>query len=264
MLIGFTGAAGSGKDTAARLLAEHLGSANVQAFSFAEPMKTFCMVAFGFTEQQLWGSLEDKATPDSRFTTDDAWYEAMMQIKGELGANLCIAAVQACHGVCVLDAHIELVRWFSDLRMGRYGDVHQGLTPRLTLQTIGTEWGRHKVHEDLWGNLALRKALGWLKTSCPPDRTILAAFTDARFINEMKAIRREGGVLVRLERKSDKDLGGAAGHASEAEQESPEALKLMDFFIDNRGTLKDFSDLLKGILRQYNKLVESRKEESDA
>lgn len=59
-----------------------------------------------------------------------------------------------------------------------------GLSPRELAQTLGTEWGRKMVHEDIWVRAALRSTA---------ERTV---FTDVRFPNEAHAIRDAGGVLI--------------------------------------------------------------------
>lgn len=51
-IIGITGAAGSGKDTAASFF-ERRG---YQKISLADPMKRFCRELFGFTDEELWGA----------------------------------------------------------------------------------------------------------------------------------------------------------------------------------------------------------------
>lgn len=46
MLIGITGKAGSGKDTAGEILAEHL---SYPTYAFAWPLKRYCMIKFGLS-----------------------------------------------------------------------------------------------------------------------------------------------------------------------------------------------------------------------
>lgn len=50
MLIGITGKAGSGKDTAGQILADTLG---YSTYAFAWPLKRYCMVKFGLTWDQV-------------------------------------------------------------------------------------------------------------------------------------------------------------------------------------------------------------------
>ncbi len=64
---------------------------------------------------------------------------------------------------------------------------------RRLLQVLGTEVGRNLFDTDLWVKLAERKLESTLAVGH-------AVFTDVRFPNEARLIRRYGGFLVRLER----------------------------------------------------------------
>lgn len=104
------------------------------------------------------------------------------------------------------------------------------LTPRHALQTLGTEWGRG-CYENVWAELGVRRALA----SPAP----LVLITDCRFVNEARTVRAASGQVWRIVRPGA-GLAGAAGlHPSEAEQESPEFLALVDRTIENTGTLAD-------------------------
>lgn len=68
-----------------------------------------------------------------------------------------------------------------------------GKTPRYAMQTIGTEWGRDLIANDLWiraFNLALEKV----------PAGVPVVVDDCRFPNEAAAISANGGVIVRIER----------------------------------------------------------------
>jgi len=89
-------------------------------------------------------------------------------------------------------------------------DKLSGKTPRMAMQTLGTDWAREMMHQDFWVNL-------W-KIDC--HRTIFQKIPiiveDVRFHNEAKAVREMGGILIRVVRPSLKseDL-----HKSETEQD---------------------------------------------
>lgn len=102
-----------------------------------------------------------------------------------------------------------------------------GKSPRQLLQTLGTEWGRQMVRDDLWVQIGLRKAadIG------------AAVITDCRFENEAVAIKQAGGVVWRVERRFACLAADTARHASEAG--IPEYL--VDAAIDNNGTLQDLA-----------------------
>jgi hypothetical protein len=64
MLIGFMGIKGSGKDTCADYLIEKYGFIKK---SFADPLKRACQELFLFTNDQVFGTQEQKETPDPRW-----------------------------------------------------------------------------------------------------------------------------------------------------------------------------------------------------
>jgi hypothetical protein len=93
---------------------------------------------------------------------------------------------------------------------------------RRLLQVLGTEVGRHMIHENVWVDIALRGML-------PTDDVV---FTDVRFINEAVAIKKLGGEVWRIDREG---VGAVNGHISE------HALKDWEFdrIIENNGTIED-------------------------
>jgi hypothetical protein len=65
-----------------------------------------------------------------------------------------------------------------------------GKSIRHALQTLGTEWGRELINPDIWVNI-WRRAIGKYPN-------VIA--DDLRFLNEAKAVKDLGGILVRIER----------------------------------------------------------------
>ncbi len=74
---------------------------------------------------------------------------------------------------------------------------------RRLLQRIGTEAGRNIIGENVWVDIATRK----LEAIGGP-----VVITDCRFPNEVEAIRRRGGIIIRITRPG---VGPVNGHASE-------------------------------------------------
>jgi hypothetical protein len=113
------------------------------------------------------------------------------------------------------------------------------LTPRLALQTLGTEWGRFcypntwvdhaiRVHEKLQsGGYAYDQKRGLYSVSTlekVQDRMMWpktnVVISDVRFKNEVDGIRKAGGQIWRIHRPSADGSVGIKGHASEEEQKS--------------------------------------------
>lgn len=141
-VIALSGAAGSGKSTAADYLVRMHGYERVK---FAGPLKA-AMAALGLTERHIEGDLKEAP--------------------------------------CAL---------------------LQGKTPRYAMQTIGTQWGRDLIGQHFWIGLWERAALEVLDSG---GRVVV---DDCRFANEADAVRKLGGVVVRLVGR-----GGIGGdHASE-------------------------------------------------
>lgn len=132
-VIGFTGPARSGKDTAADFLATEL---DLQKVSFATPLKAM-LRTLGLTDSQLNGDLKEVVDP--RF----------------------------------------------------------GCTPRHMMQTLGTEWGRDLISQDIWVQ-ALHDELvqGDLLLESSIQGVVVA---DVRLPNEAEWVR-EHGVLIHVER----------------------------------------------------------------
>lgn len=108
-----------------------------------------------------------------------------------------------------------------------------GCSPRYLLQTLGTEWGRELVHPDLWV-IRARQELG--------ARGPTMVLADVRFDNEADWVRREGGLVIHLERP---DAPTVRAHASEAGVgRLPD-----DAEVTNDGTIDQLTGRLLEVLR---------------
>jgi len=87
-----------------------------------------------------------------------------------------------------------------------------GATPRWAMQTLGTEWGRTLIHENLWGDLWQSEVERLLK-----DQTRVVV-DDCRFLNEVERIKSLGGTLVLIKRPGME--GG--DHSSESIPSAPD------------------------------------------
>lgn len=107
-------------------------------------------------------------------------------------------------GVCAM---FNLPSTVFDNRDAKECPIHGiGVSPRYLAQTLGTEWGRKLVRDDLWFRLADRRI------AALRDRGYTPVVTDVRFPNEADWICRQGGSVVRVERPN---IEPVAGHASE-------------------------------------------------
>jgi hypothetical protein len=80
------------------------------------------------------------------------------------------------------------------------------ITPRVMMQTLGTEWGRSLL-PDLWLRVWRHELDDSVHTVCVPD---------VRFDNEAELIRELGGIVVHVVRKPTANMLAVPAHASEA------------------------------------------------
>lgn len=81
-----------------------------------------------------------------------------------------------------------------------------GKTPRQALQTLGTEWGRNMIGQELWAN-AMRARIG---TAIGAGLRVV--IDDCRFLNEARLVHDMGGRVIALTRPGLTQMS----HASEA------------------------------------------------
>lgn len=101
-----------------------------------------------------------------------------------------------------------------------------GKSPRQLAQTLGTEWGRTHVADDIW-----LRCLGQVIDNMPRTASGLVV-PDIRFPNEAQYLRERGGVIVRVLR----DVDAVAAHASEAGVPD----ELVNFQVENNGSIADY------------------------
>ena len=154
---------------------------------------------------------------------------------------------------------------FSDVQL--WGDLKDviddryGLTPRYVMQKYGTDFMREMIDDNWWVNKCLDTVLTGLNTGAryKSDRGFMlepviyppykgAVITDVRFGNEIKAIKKAGGYVVRLLRA---DLA-AHMHKAEATATGLPA-NMFDLIIDNRDI--EVTDLGQQVINFYRSKV---------
>jgi hypothetical protein len=236
------GPAGSGKDTVAGFMVKNHGAI---AIAQADPMKQLGAAIFGFTEDQLWGPSSSRNAPDERFASVSAWSQA----EDRMWSSVPFAWSRKIFEKIEVDDEVDALRqWFLDLRRATWSEM-KTLTPRIMLQTLGTEWGRHQSR-NLWSNYAIKTATQLLGGGFKYDRTkgVVEAkdyagpnrvvITDGRFRNEIVAIRMLGGAAIRIDSPNTDgtaiEKAGVKGHASEAEMKSIPAHFFTHFLLNDK------------------------------
>lgn len=105
-----------------------------------------------------------------------------------------------------------------------------GVTPRHLMVTLGTEWGRECVRQDIWTTL-------WAAQADRFDRVVV---DDVRFPNEVSLIRSRGGELWCLDRPGLV----ASDHVSEQLEVCP------DITLVNDRSLEGLEATVRGMVRR--------------
>lgn len=105
-----------------------------------------------------------------------------------------------------------------------------GRTMRHAMQTLGTDWGRKMIHEDLWADATADQVA---------RRGGRVVVTDVRMPNEAVALRRMGAAIILI----DRDTGSEDTHESETSLDQVRT----DFVIHNDGSVED----LKNAVREH-------------
>lgn len=103
-----------------------------------------------------------------------------------------------------------------------------GRTMRHAMQTLGTDWGRKMIHEDLWADATADQV---------ERRGGRVVVTDVRMPNEAEALRRMGAAIILI----DRDTGSADTHESETSL----AQVRTDFVIHNDGSVDDLKKAVR-------------------
>jgi hypothetical protein len=130
------------------------------------------------------------------------------------------------HALQIINPRLDSVTRVSDL-VDDYGwDVaKKNPEVRRLLQVIGTDFGRKMLGDDVWVKMAVRD----LRQG---DRVVIS---DVRFPNEADAIKKLGGTVWRINRKSNSAVNS---HPSEHAMDN----YMFSQVIYNDGTLDDLSD----------------------
>lgn len=258
-IVGISGQAGSGKDTVADCFVDN-GYTKV---SLADPMKRLAYNVFDFSEEQLWGPSERRNAEDIRYYKDSldwAIARASLQIIGPDWLRQLLPEATIEHRVIMFDS---LKQWFEQL----YTE-HPNLSPRVCLQTLGTEWGRENCHLLVWVAYMHQAAERLLEPGtsntynrvygiCKDTEELYTrsgvVVPDVRFQNELEFFTHKGLNVVRLHRPaSDGDAAGVGvqEHKSEMEQQGFDP-DIFSAIIENTGTLDQLLGTVETLAKQY-------------
>ena len=148
------------------------------------------------------------------------------------------------------------------------------LTPRLLLQLMGTNLFRNQLHPEIWVNSLMNEykplygyqttnskiTIGDISIPIPGldiDKRVFPnwCITDMRFPNEMEAVKKRGGITIRVNRPCD-ICGGSGYHkmscpvSKSGEHYSENALDKseFDYVVDNDSDIQSLIEKIKQVL----------------
>ena len=190
MIIGISGKAGSGKDTAAKILEVLYANPDISYEDFANKRyKNFADIQIVHFADSL------KETTQVLF---------------------------------------RIGEWETNTQEGKKTTINWiGKTVRELLQGIG-QGLRDAIDPNLWVKILFANTEGW-------SNYIIA---DVRYPNEVYAIKKRNGVLIRIDRKG----AGAGNHSSETALDN---YKEWDVHIENNGSIEDLFEAMKIFIKNY-------------
>lgn len=165
----------SSRETVVRAFLNELVWDYVKMYSFADILKEVGISLFGLTEEQSYGTNEQKNTytklkwdnmPTFNWDTPTKRKNAYSQVKN-LGFTL-------------------KETWSPD----------DFMTGREFMQYFGTDICR-KMHNDIWADATVNRILN--------EQPGIGIITDCRFPNEVESVKKAGGVVIRLTRSINSD-----------------------------------------------------------
>ena len=124
------------------------------------------------------------------------------------------------------------------------------ITPRLLLQTIGTDIVR-TINPDIWVNKLMNDYISYADAISGTSEIKKLypnwCITDVRFPNEVKAIKEKEGIIIRINRESDYN----STHFSETALDNYEDF---DYTIDNNNCIDCLIENVKEILK-HEKII---------
>ena len=190
MIIGISGKAGSGKDTAAKMLEVLYANPDISYEDFANKRyKNFADIQI----VHFADSLKETA-----------------QVLFRIG------------------------EWETNTQEGKKTTINWiGKTVRELLQGIG-QGLRDAIDPNLWVKILFANTEGW-------SNYIIA---DVRYPNEVYAIKKRNGVLIRIDRKG----AGAGNHSSETALDN---YKEWDVHIENNSSIEDLFEAMRIFIKNY-------------
>ena len=201
---------------------------------------------YGFKDYGLDSPLPDELVENKEFETEDNMlYDSIVKkgIIDEISKKYLAGKFP-----CIDTDHSGLEQEYV---------TETSLTPRLLLQLLGTKCGRNIIHPNIWVDSLMREYKASETHKVPRyydevNKKGLAGYegiweypnwiiTDMRFLNEMEAVKKRGGITIRVNRNLEESKDQ---HESETELDNAE----FDYVITNDGTIEELIEKVREIL----------------
>lgn len=232
-LIGVSGVARSGKDTATEYINDYLKDLTIPSYRYglADPIKEQVAEIFGWGYEEMYGDFKEDLMDT--------------EISVELMHDVILEFLE--HHSSIYDAYM-LTQTMVDI-LYEHGlvidsdDVDDILvvraSPRTMFQLWGTEFGRRKIKDSLWFDLADEE-----RARNPGSVMVIS---DVRFENEGNWIKNDpNGLLIAVDRPNNKDSIGSA-HASE--QDLGVIKEMAEALVTNDGTLEELEQTVRTVCK---------------
>lgn len=228
--IGLMGAAGSGKDTTARILIQKFQDAGFETFetySFARPLKEFTVDVFSIAPH-----IVEPTTPEARAKREEVtrveYTDSGLQMSFDFALANILEAYNEANDITFTELFDALGYKNHGHAFGslykKYLEVLQGemytpnafmrilhklvdeepmvrfkTSPRRLLQKTGTEFFRDIISQSFWTDVAPRRGV---------------IYTDVRFSNELDFVHQNGGLMLKIVNKNQQVIKSSS-HSSE-------------------------------------------------
>lgn len=209
LIIGISGKKSAGKDTAANYITgtimQRLDIIQ-KSFVVNEDTEGKLWIAdlYGDTGHHGFFDLRANSPEVQQFYVDHLAYYYGLYSYADMLKAMAIAIMgleyEQCYGTDEQKNSFTKYRW-QDMPGVSFSNEQGNMTAREVLQYVGTDIFR-RMNQNIWVDATIRQ----IKANTPK----LAVITDVRFPNEVEAIKKEGGIVIRLTRNVLNDE-----HASE-------------------------------------------------
>ena len=279
-ILAISGKKGHGKDVAGKIIQYLTSESNVYPFDlnidyshksnwevkkFADKLKDIICILINCTREQLedesikskelgeeWWKIKSTMIHNDKFKTKDVIFYDYKYLSF---LNNTITNLDKTQFISM---NIEVIK----------------TTPRLLLQLLGTECGREIIHPEIWVNSLMNEykplygyqttnskiTIGDISIPIPGlniDKRVFPNWiiTDMRFSNELEAVKKRGGITIRVNRPCD-ICGGSGYHkmscpvSKSGEHYSENALdkSKLDYVVDNDSDIQSLIKKVKEIL----------------